>query len=48
MEKSNNHQAFMPIYVEHAGLGSHSIRHLHHRNQLPPSVPRQGASYFER
>ena len=58
MAEINNHQAFAPIYVEHVGLGSHSVRHLRHRNhsvrhlrhrnQFPTSVPRQGASYFER
>lgn len=48
MAEINNHQAFAPIYVEHVGLGSHSVRHLRHRNQFPLSVPRQGVSYFER
>ena len=48
MEELNNHRAFMPVYLEHVGLRSRSVKHLRHRNQLPLSVPRQGASYFER
>lgn len=47
MAEINNHRAFMPIRIEGIGLGTRSVRHLRHRDQLPPSAPRQGASYFD-
>ncbi len=38
---------FAPVLIDNIGLGEHSIKHLQHLNQVPPSVPRQGVSYFQ-
>ena len=38
---------FIPVYLNNVGLSDHSIRHLQHLNQIPPSVPKQGVHYFQ-
>ncbi|MBP5191463.1 MAG: hypothetical protein J6Z25_02755 [Opitutales bacterium] len=47
MKNDDHTLSFLPIYVERAGLASHSIKHLRHSDALPLSVPRQGMVYFD-
>lgn len=50
MQKMNKtgKSLFAPILVNNVGgLNEHTIKHLQHLNQVPPSAPRQGVSYTE-
>lgn len=38
---------FTPVFTSNIGLNEHAIKHLQHLNQVPPSAPRQGVSYFQ-
>ena len=38
---------FTPVFTSNLGLNEHAIKHLQHLNQVPPSAPRQGVTYFQ-
>lgn len=38
---------FTPIFLNNIGLADHTIKHLQHMNQIPPSAPRQGSTYLD-
>jgi len=38
---------FTPVFTSNIDLNEHAIKHLQHLNQVPPSAPRQGVSYFQ-
>ncbi len=38
---------FSPVFTSNIGLNERAIKHLQHLNQVPPSAPRQGVSYFQ-
>jgi len=38
---------FTPVFTTNVDLSDRTIKHLQHLNQVPPSAPRQGTSYFQ-